>query len=98
MLRVLLCTGCLLVSAAHAAEPSLEPKLVVLVPQAVREPKVAPAPETAAASDGLATKWWLWAAAGVVATGLLAGAALAMGAPQPRNTTLADGDFRKGNP
>ncbi len=92
MLRAWVCAGCLLVSTAQAAEP----KAVVLVPQAVREAKLAPAPEPRAADDGIATRWWFWTLVGVVAGGAIAGAAIAVGAPQPRSTTLPDGDLRRG--
>ena len=39
-------------------------------------------------------KWWFWTAVGVVAAGALATGAILVARPQPRGTTLPDGDFR----
>jgi tetratricopeptide (TPR) repeat protein len=43
---------------------------------------------------GLLSKWWFWTAVGVVAVGAISAGAIVVAKPQPRSTTLPDGDFR----
>lgn len=49
---------------------------------------------TVETEGGITSKWWFWTAVGVVAAGAIAGGAIAVAKPQPRGTTLPDGDFR----
>mgnify|MGYP002399369518 CR=1 FL=1 len=49
---------------------------------------------TVETEGGITGKWWFWTAVGVVAAGAIAGGAIAVAKPQPRGTTLPDGDFR----
>ena len=80
--------SCLLASSALAADP-VKPKLV---PRPAAQTAV-PLPSTPE-KEPLTEKWWVWTALGVVATGAFAAAAIAVSKPQPRATTLPDGDFR----
>lgn len=74
--------------------PALEPAPfpAVAPPPPPLVPKSEPALVTE--SEGLTTKWWFWTAVGVVAVGAISAGAIAVAKPQPRSTTLPDGDFR----
>ncbi len=80
-----------------APPPALEP-----APFPVAAPPPAPpliAPEPAAGVEhhegsGITSKWWFWAAVGVVAAGAITTGAVLVAKPHPRDTTLPAGDFR----
>ena len=85
--------------APPAAEtPPLKPAL-----EPAPYPGVAPPPPPlvpkeeapgVAQTGGLTSKWWFWTAVGVVAVGVITTGALVAAKPQPRMTSLPDGDFR----
>lgn len=75
--------------------PALEPAPFPSV--APPPPPLVPKNEPVAVADsegGITSKWWFWTAVGVVAVGAISAGAIVVAKPQPRSTTLPDGDFR----
>lgn len=81
-----------------AVPPALTPAPFPAEAEAtVPAPPLVPSPgpdATAESSGGITKTWWFWTAVGVVAAGAVAAGAVAVARPQPRSTTLPDGDFR----
>ena len=76
-----------------ALEPAPFPGVAATPPPPPLIPKNPPALVTET-EGGITSKWWFWTAVGVVAVGAISAGAIVVAKPQPRSTTLPDGDFR----